>query len=121
MPTRENMEIVRGDSKNFNITLKKFINGTESAINLTGTSVKFSIKKFFESSTVNLVLSSTNPNEIDITDAVNGKIQIKFLPANTKDLLPQTYIFDVEVTTVDADKFTTNIGEFTIKADITLS
>ena len=45
MPTRENMEIVRGDSKNFNITLKKFINGTESAINLTGTSVKFSIKK----------------------------------------------------------------------------
>jgi hypothetical protein len=117
MPSNETVEIVRGDSKTLKRTLKSTVNGVATAVNLTGYTVYVTVKKEYSDTTAVIALDSLDVTEVKITSAAEGKIEIYFLPANTKSLDAGTYVWEVRAKKTTS-LLTFNIGDFTILNEV---
>jgi hypothetical protein len=117
MPSNEAIEIVRGDSKTLKRTLKTTVNGVATAVILTGYTVYVTVKKEYGDTTASIALDSTDATKVKITSATEGKIEIYFLPANTKSLDAGTYMWEVRAKKTTS-LLTFNIGSFTIVNEV---
>ena len=103
-----NFEHKQGDDYNQTLIFK---NSDDTFVNLTGSIVKFTIKK---KANTEIIIQKT----LTVIDAVNGKVKVSL--SNTETiLLSWTYVFDYEL--IDATGIVTTIlwGKMTILSDIT--
>jgi hypothetical protein len=111
-----NVELYRGDNRTFKVTCK---DGEGAVVNITGATIKFSVKEKIGDTTCKIEKSSAVATEINITDAVNGEYEIYLLPADTQNLDIGSYEYDSELTTTTGKVYTTVRGEFNVLADVT--
>jgi hypothetical protein len=104
----QNFSMTAGDSKNVVITVS---NDEGIALNLTGASVKWALKKRVTSTENELY--KTNTDGITITDAANGVITIKLVPVDTTTL-NGTYHHECEVTDANGNVSTVTVGSASI-------
>jgi len=106
-----NLEIFRGDSKNYKLILT---DNSGNPIDLTGKTVIFTVKKSENDDDSNAKIQKVITTH---TDPVNGKTEISLLPDDT-ELEPDTYIFDIQLSD-NQFVHTVVTGRFIVKADIT--
>ncbi|MFQ5647250.1 MAG: BppU family phage baseplate upper protein [bacterium] len=109
------IELYRGDSRTLEVT----VSDENGPANLTGSTVKFSVKKKKGDTAYIIKKSTTDPSEINIVDAVNGKLEIYLIPDDTQDVAIASYHFDVEVETSTNKIYTVVAGKLSILEDIT--
>ena len=114
MPSNvENLEIYRGDTENINLA---FTNDAEEAIDITGATIHFTVKHFKDDADSVALIQK----EIDShTNAAGGLSQINIVAADTQDLEPAVYVYDIQIEFEDGTKKTIVIGNFSILHDIT--
>lgn len=109
MAARRNIEIYRGDTYTHEVRLK---NSSNNAINISSMSFSASIKSSAQA-TSNIAVF-----DVAITDAANGIMTFSLTAANTANLVPGTYIYDLEQT--NATVVTTLLrGNVVVKSDVT--
>lgn len=115
--TNEKIEITRGANLIINATLEITVNGVDQAANLTGGVAYLTVLKKPGDSYADALLTftSADSNDIEITDAGNGRVKIKFKPDDTKDIpAPGVYWFDCWVKLSTGDEYPVNDGRFEI-------
>ncbi|MCX5727094.1 MAG: hypothetical protein NT030_08045 [Candidatus Saganbacteria bacterium] len=111
MLTKEGM--VRGDT--FSRTI--YVTENDAVVNITGWSIFFSLKKNWqlpnsEASLSKIITSHTNPS--------HGETVLELLPADTQNLDPMDYDFDIQILTDTGEVFTVLRGKFTLEWDVTM-
>lgn len=91
------VQLVRGTTKTFELTV---LDDAGGAFDLTGASLWFTVKKTIKDVDFVVQKRSTDPSEIAITSAKEGKASIYLLPADTNLLDVREYVFDVWVVVV---------------------
>lgn len=119
MPTNTNLSIVSGDNKTYRLTLQEYIDGTATAINLTGGSVLFTVKESCDDTSATIQKNSDVVGEITLVTPASGIVDVFLVPADTSSLTAKVYVFDVQATISSGEVITCNIGQFTITCDIT--
>lgn len=112
----QNIELYRGDSRTFKVTVKDE-NG--NAVDITGASIKFSVKERIGDASYVFQKTSAQSSEITITDAANGEYEVYIVPANTQNLDIVSYQYDSELIVATGEVYTIVRGEFTVLAEIT--
>lgn len=113
---QQNIELYRGDNRTFEVTVK---DDDGNAVNITGASIKFSVKERISDSGYKFQKSSAQASEITITDAANGVYEVYLVPDDTQTLDIGSYEYDSQLTTSTGKVYTVVRGEFTILAEIT--
>jgi len=108
------IDMFRGDSRTLEVRVTDDYN---KPVDLTGASVRFTVRKKVDGAKL-IAKSSSNPAEIEITDAANGIFKIYLKPADTKAMRPGGYLYDVEVTLSSGDVHTVVFGNFQLHGDI---
>ena len=108
----------RGDNRTLQVTVK---DADGVAVGLTNYTAKFTVRTKPDTDTVTIAKTTTLAAEIDITDPTNGILEIYIVPADTKDLTPRSYDYDVEITSATSIVSTVVKSTFTIQADISHS
>lgn len=106
------LSIFRGDSKTIRITVTDELG---VAVDLTGWKVFFTAKESETDSDDDAVIKI----DVDPTDPTNGIADIDFEPADTNDLTPADYIYDIQVIKDNGDVVTFIKDKLRIVADIT--
>lgn len=101
--------IYRGDSVTYTVEFLK----DDVALDLTGATVKFTVKENIEDSYANAKIKKT------ITTFTENKCIIKLLPSDTSTLTNNIYVFDIELTDYASDKSTVLSGELPVNLDVT--
>ena len=105
----ENLNLIRGDSFSFDISISDLDN-----IHQVITEITFSVKKTKQS--VDYAFQKTLDNGITETDTLKYRIDIA--PEDTINLVPGEYIYDIEVK-INRAVYTVMMGNILIKEDIT--
>ena len=112
-------EMFRGDGRNYEITIT---DEDDVVVDITGAKIWFTLKSSYDEADADaeFQLSSADASEIALTDPVNGIAEIYISNDNTKDLLGQTYYFDVQLVELGEQPRTVIRGSMKIKPDVTL-
>ena len=107
-----NLEMFRGDTKTINLTVSS--NGV--AVNLTGATVRLTVKTSVTDEDVAAVLQKTVTTH---TVPLDGETSIVIAPADTNAVTPAVYVYDVQLKQSSGAISTLLFGEFRINADVT--
>lgn len=94
--------ITRGTSKTFQITVT---DGSNRAVDLTGSRVLFSVKQALADSRPLIQKDSNFGSQILITNPRCGIAQIYVTPADTQFLDPEDYLYDVWVVLTGGNRY----------------
>lgn len=93
------MEVTRGRTHTFSVAVK---DNNGAAVNLTGKTLRLSVKKSARDSDVNAVMALASPSTgITIVDAAAGTATITVGPANTSTLPNYNHFCHYELVLVD--------------------
>jgi len=115
-----NVEMYRGDTPDIDVTVTK--DGV--AVNLTGGTLRFSVKWRTQDADVDVIFVRTSPaGGIVFTDAVNGKARISLAAANTSGLPGRRVdlFYDLQLTDSAGKIFTVLAGMFIVKPDVSVT
>jgi hypothetical protein len=104
--------MIRGDSYNCTLTFSN----EQGPIDITGWSVFFTLKKNWlqpdsEAALQKIITQHTNPTQ--------GQTALTLLPADTQQLFPGDYDFDIQAVDTSGNVYTVLRGKFTIEYDVT--
>lgn len=120
MPTiNQNLYIVRGNNKNFDVT----ITAQDGApVNITGGTVRMTVKYDVGDADASAVFSlSSSTTGITLTDPANGVATVN-IPASATSALPYSnvrLVYDIQLTTSTPEVFTVLRGYFIVAPNIT--
>lgn len=109
------VEIFRGDNQTLEVTVNDSAN---NAFDLTGSVARFTVREGINTTQL-IFKTSDEVTEIEITDPVDGVLEIYLLPEDTREMKPGLYVYDVEVELPSGDIHTVISGAFRIKGDVT--
>lgn len=115
MIQQQNLECFRGDDCEWELTA--YNSRTKAAYNITGASAFFTLKNFESDVDASAVL------KVDWTthsDPTNGKTLLTLTNAQTDDLVPREYWYDVQIKTSAGKVYTVACGKFTVYTDKTI-
>lgn len=130
-PTSNDKNLPRGNSRNYRLTVREPATGdnpSPGAIDLTGATVVFEMKKQPENNRLSptdapvVTKTSDNINEVEILAQAGdtlGQVLIKLRPEDTKFLQPGTYAYSVKVTTAFGDVYDVVSGRIFLKGPAT--
>ncbi len=104
-----NISVYKGDDKSFGLEVT---DQDDQIINLSGGELSFSVTDW--QSKLKFSKVSTDPTQIEITDAVAGLASIHILPADTSGLDPDIYIAYIKFTNSNNKTYTISEGEFQV-------
>ena len=112
--TRNDLQpLYRGDGREYNLV---FTDSNGGAIDISGWKVYFTMKKDYKDDDTKAVIKK----DITTHSLEKGKTTIILLPADTKDIKPDNYCYDIQVKRGTEDSILTVIsGMINIKADVT--
>jgi len=105
----------RGDTNLYDLTAKQ---ASGAALNLTGVSLWFTIKRNAWEADPGVV-QKTVGSGINVTDAVNGLFTVTLDPNDTKDIEPGRYSWDCQVKETTGRVTTVDRGDFFLMPDYT--
>jgi len=85
-------------------------------VDITGYTVLFTVKNKINDTDVEALISK---NIISHTDPTNGKTSIPVLRADTLNLKPKMYEYDIQLDTLIGDRITVLRGQFEVKQSVT--
>ena len=116
------IELFRGQSKDLELTITQVEDGEESALDLTGSTVYFTLKK--KPGDAVALVSKTSASALDIeilSPAEDGIAKIYINPLDTSGLEADKYFFDVWVKLSSGKRFPViEVSDFIIKEPITV-
>lgn len=90
-----------GDNETFECEIT---DESDNPISLESTKIWFTVRKEYSDSTFLIqkknTLAGGSDSEIKVTDEPNGLCEIYLLPADTKELVADTYVYDVQVSNI---------------------
>jgi hypothetical protein len=104
-----NISVYKGDDKSFGLEVTDQDN---EIINLSGGELLFNVTDW--QSTLKFSKSSTDPTQIEITDAEAGLADIHILPADTAGMDPDIYVVYIKFTNSEGKLYTISEGEFQV-------
>jgi hypothetical protein len=104
-----NISVYKGDDKTFGLEVTDQNN---EIINLSGGELLFNVTDW--QSNLKFSKTSTDPTQIQITDAAAGLADIHILPADTSALAPDIYIVYIKYTNTFGKIYTISEGEFQV-------
>ena len=123
--------LVRGDTVTYRVTVRPPSTGsnpTPSAIDLTGSRFRFTMKsepeenKLQPPTPATVVKTSDDASEIEIADQTvddtRGQILIKLQSADTRWLPAGRYVFDVKMYTAAGAQYTVAVGKIFLRAAV---
>src|SRR3990167_2026653 len=106
------ISLTRGDSDNYGVTFKK---GDGTLYDMSGWTVYFTLK-----TSVDLTDASASLQKIvNVSSGTSGSANIPILPADTVNLDPGEYDFDIAVLTNASAKYTVLKGKLNLEYDVT--
>jgi len=113
-------EMFRGDGRDYEIAIT---DEDDAVVNITDAKIWFTLKDDYDKSDANaeFQLTTEDVSEIKITDAANGLAEIYIKNAHTKDLVGQSYYFDVQIKETGEEPRTVIRGSMKIKPDVTIN
>ncbi len=117
--TRRNLEMVRGDTLPFRVT----ITNAGSSVNLQGSAFRMTAKFDISDSDNDAVFSITSPSYIVITDAANGIISVNVPPSATSSLPPRecNLFYDIQMEDGTQSIYTVSSGILTVYPDVSIT
>lgn len=112
------LSLTRGDSENYGITFKK-ADGT--LYNIKNWTVFFTLKTNWALPDAQASLQKIYTTFDDTTSGTSGSANIALLPADTADLDPGEYDFDIAVCTDQSKVYTVLKGKLDLEYDVTKS
>jgi len=109
----ENLERYRGDDDPLDLA---FTDGDDVVIDITGATIFFTVKENETDADADALISKDITSH---TDPTAGKTSIDITAADTNDLDPGTYYYDIQYKSALGKIATIEKGNFTILADIT--
>ena len=107
------LQVYRGDNKTYDLT---FTDSNNTAIDITGYTVFFTVKKNKTDTDANAKISKTITSH---TNPTTGQTQISLTSTDT-DITVRKYYYDIQIKDV-SDRITTVVSDtFEIKQDITI-
>jgi hypothetical protein len=107
-------------------TLSLVINDhNDDPVDLTGAKVTFTVKEKMGDPDDQAVFQKKNteagggPSEINVINPTGGSAEIYIVPADTEDVNPGNYMWDVQVTLANGKTYTVLRGRVTFKEDVT--
>lgn len=91
--TRRNLELYRGDTFPFVVT----VTNAGVAVNIDGFQFRMTAKYAIQDADINAVFTIVSPTDIVITDAVNGKLLVTIPPSATLILEPRVYRLQYDI------------------------
>lgn len=113
MTARNPITFVAGDSHVVRVTVSERVNGATSPMDISGASAVLSVKASPTDATYLLQKACS------ITDGPEGVLEAAFAPADTSELAPGRYVYDVQVTTIGLAVYTVVVDSFELTAGIT--
>ena len=110
--TNTTIDIYRGDDRTLNLTFTQ----NNSALDITGYTVKFTVKENISDTYANAKIAKTVTSHFDPT---NGKTQIDITHSDTSSLEEKGYHYDIELTDTSGNILTVVRGIFNVTLDIT--
>lgn len=107
---------VRGDTKVYTITFK---DSAGAPYNIKNWVVRMTLKQNASLPDSAAVLQKTVSTFADTTSGTSGVAEITFLPADTVDIEPGEYDFDISVTTSQNKVYTVMRGKYSLDYDVT--
>jgi hypothetical protein len=104
-----NISIYKGDDKSFSLEVT---DQDDAIINLSGGELLFNVTDW--QSNLKFSKVSSDPTQIEITDAEAGLADIHILPADTASLDPDIYIGYIKFTNAAGKLYTISEGEFQV-------
>ena len=110
------LSLVRGDSANYGVTFKR---ADGSLYNIKNWTVFFTLKEDYTLSDDLAALQVIVTAFDDTTSGTSGSANIPIAPADTTDLNPGQYDFDISVCTADDENYTVLKGKYDLEYDVT--
>lgn len=107
-----NLQIYEGNDKTYTLTIT---DGDDVAIDITGYEILFTVKKKITDSDNDAIISKNVTSHIDPT---NGITNITVSRADTKDVKPAFYPYDIQMCTDIDDRITVLTGLYEIKQSV---
>lgn len=120
MPIRDVAEeMSRGDGRDYEIAIT---DEDDDVVDIAGAKIWFTVKDDYDKSDANAEFQLTTDvaTEILITNAAGGIAMIYIKNVHTKDLVGQTYYFDVQIKETGEEPRTVIRGSMLIKPDVTI-
>jgi len=122
-PSSQTLYAVRGDHTTYRVTVTDSLG---AAVNLTGSTISFSVKYKREDTDANALIWKKNTAgggsdaEIEIINAVGGIFDIKIVPADTNGTDPfDGFSWDIQFI-LSSRRITPIIGTFVLVRDVTI-
>lgn len=116
IPTIEAPLIIpRGDDRTYVCSVK---DKEGVVINITGSSISFSVRRDYDDLLVLISKSSTQIDEIELTNPTGGAFKIYLVPVDTQGMAGN-YKFDIEIILSTGKVYTPIIGDFIVQRTIT--
>lgn len=112
----ENLVLVRGDTRNITVIITDSDDNRED---ISTDTFFFTVKSKLEDTDANAVIS-IDIGTGDHTDPTNGETQLQIAPADTINLSPGRYWWDMQRKTASGDLNTYGPGVVEIKSDVTI-
>jgi len=117
--SRDNqINIIRGNTTTFNILFK---DNNGAVMNITDYTVWFTVRATVPATSVHTdvgAVIAVKQLPAALTDPLIGKTTFTLTPTNT-DIDPGIYVYDVQYSTDDDDRYSSAIGNFSVTPDIT--
>ena len=110
--TSDTMSIVRGDSETIDV---RVIDKDKSSVDITGSTVFFTVKRLLKYPDSEAVIQI---NQTAHADPANGFTKI-ILTSTDTEIIPDQYVYDLQIKFPNGDIRTTRRGIFQILTDIT--
>ena len=115
------LSLIRGDSQTYTLTFKGGTSGT--LFDITGWTVYFTLKENSDlpdsaASLQKILTAGTNGTTGFGTAGTSGIAVITILPADTGNLVPTAYDFDIQVRTAASEVYTVLKGKFDLEYDV---
>ena len=107
---------VRGDTKVYTIAFK---NAAGTPYNIKNWVVRMTLKQNASLPDSDAALQKTVSTFADTTSGTTGVAEIVFLPADTVDIEPGEYDYDISVTTSENKVYTVMRGKYSLDYDVT--
>ncbi len=118
MSENSQVYMYKGDDKTLRVTVA---DQDSIAIDLLDCSLRFSLKALATDETPLIEKTTVDSAEIAIIPPTSqGIAEVYLIPADTVDLAPGTYAFDVELTTKLLKIYTLLVGTLTLQQDVSL-
>ena len=110
------LNLTRGDSANYGVTFKQS-DGT--LYNIKNWSITFTLKTNRDLPDSQASLQKTVTTFSDTTSGTSGSANIPLVPADTNNLIPGEYDFDIAVCTNLGEQYTVLKGKLDLEYDVT--